>query len=141
MIQLFVPDSFKSDETVFSGSLHIPARDHRFVIESVTLTLAEHQFIGRGTSQRQVEHTMGQHVTGKNQYIKAGDAFDLSFKLPYKYILSPAEQTAKNSVKDRFLIWLLRNIRSVKSEFYLLVQVKMKHESIPITFKKALKQI
>jgi hypothetical protein len=141
MIQLFVPDSFSAHDTVFLGRLYIPARDQRFVIESVTLTLAEHQFIGRGRSQRKVEHTMGQLVTGKNQYIKAGDAFDLSFNLPYHYIMSPAEQAAKNNLKDRFLVWLLRHIRSVKSEFSLVVLVKMKHDSIPYTLNKVLKKI
>lgn len=141
MIQLFVPDSFKDDDTVFSGSLHIPARDQRFVIESAILTLAEHQFMGRGTSQRKVEHTMGQLVTGKNQYVKAGDTFDMVFSIPFSYVMSPAEKAAENSTKDRLIIWLLQKIRGVKSEFYLTTTVKLKHETTPYILKKALHKI
>jgi hypothetical protein len=138
MIQLSAPDFFRSDESLYKGSLHIPARDQRFVIESVTLTLTEHQYIGRGNSIRHLQHAMGQLVTGKNEYVKAGDSFDLSFSIPYSYLRSPAELAADNGRLQRVLIWLLRKVRGVRSEFYLTVNLKIKHDSEPFVIKKQL---
>lgn len=138
MIQLSAPDFFRSDESFYAGSLHIPARVQRFVVESVTLTLTEHQYIGRGRSLRHLKHTMGQLITGKNEYVKAGDSFNLSFSIPYAYLRSPAEQAADSSRAQRVIIWLLRKVRGVRSEFYLTVHLKIKHDSEPSVIRKQL---
>jgi hypothetical protein len=138
MIQLSAPDFFRSDESFYAGNLHIPARDQRFVVETVTITITEHQLIGRGQSMRHLQHTMGRLVTAKNEYIKAGDSFNLSFSIPYAYLRSPAEQAAASSRAQRMIIWLLRKVRGVRSEFYLTVNLKIKHDSEPFVIKKQL---
>jgi hypothetical protein len=93
-------------------------------VSAITIKVIEKYSRGRKENLKVNEYVMGQLEINKHVTIHKDEEKRVEFEVPFQYVQSEMDKWQEQNIIFKGLISLAKKVKSVKSEFYILVEVK-----------------
>lgn len=137
-LRFHVLPQYPNDVKTINGELEVHSKRQERV-QHITIKFIEVYSRGRGDEKRINEYELGTWQHKEAFEVREGNPKMLFFKLAFKPVQSPMDQRAAKGFLQRNFIGLMKSMKGVSSEFYLIAEATVEGNSWKPTTKTKIK--
>ena len=120
---------FDVNRTALEGRAILSSMTEQY-IEELRVEVLEKYQRGRRKGKLVDQYSLGESTVPVGRSIQPGEEIEIPFTVNYRYTPSPVDQFGKKNFLYRGLAGIAKLTRNAKSEFYVLVEVKVRSNAL-----------